>query len=251
MTSIENSEAFVMDPWQQIREIRPDVDYLQKHRIIAHQKTHQAFLRFDLLRTKILGAMTKQKWTRIGISSATPSCGKTFVSVNLAFTFARADDCKAILLDFDLQNPSIDQQIGVHSDCSIRPFLSGQVPPEDYLIKCGKNLAFGTNSEVIDNATELIQSPRTSLALAAMTEALRPNVILFDLPPMLVADHVIALLPHVDCVLLVAAGNVTKGEDINKCLDLLREETECLGVILNKGEDKADLAYGKVKRSYS
>jgi protein-tyrosine kinase len=34
-----------------------------------------------------------------------------------------------------------------------------------------------------------------------------PDIVIFDLPPMLAADDVLAFLPNVDCVILVAAAS--------------------------------------------
>ena len=83
---------------------------------------------------------------------------------------------------------------------------------------------------------------KTTLALnLAFSLAHQPDVILIDMPPMLVSDSLMALAPHLDCVLLVAAAENTRLDEVDKCEHDLAEQTNVLGVVLNKcrymGED--------------
>ena len=77
--------------------------------------------------------------------------------------------------------------------------------------------------------------------MAAIKAAFLPDVILYDLPPMLMSDDVMAFVPHLDCVLLVAAAEQTRLDEVDKCEQDLAEQTNVLGVVLNKcrymGED--------------
>ena len=61
------------------------------------------------------------------------------------------------------------------------------------------------------------------------------------MPPMLVSDDLMAFVPHLDCVLLVAAAERTRLDEVDKCEQDLAEQTNVLGVVLNKcrymGED--------------
>lgn len=68
-----------------------------------------------------------------------------------------------------------------------------------------------------------------------MQAALRPDVVLYDLPPLLEFDDTIAFLPQVDGVLLVADGTKTTDEDLAVCERLLEGESALLGVVLNRG----------------
>ena len=72
------------------------------------------------------------------------------------------------------------------------------------------NLAVGASSEPFPDSAELIQEPSTAAALEGLRASLQPDVILYDLPPALACDDVIAFLPQVDGVLLVAAGGTAR-----------------------------------------
>jgi Mrp family chromosome partitioning ATPase len=66
------------------------------------------------------------------------------------------------------------------------------------------------------------------------------KTLLLDLPPMLAADDVLAFLPNVDCVILVAAAEQSTLSDVDVCEQTLAEKTDVLGVVLNKCKFSAE-----------
>ena len=108
-------------------------------------------------------------------------------------------------------------------------------------MRYGENLAIGTNATAVRSSSELLLSPATAGGVAALKAAFQPDVILYDMPPMLVSDDLMAFVPHLDCVLLVAAAERTRLDEVDKCEQDLAEQTNVLGVVLNKcrymGED--------------
>ena len=67
------------------------------------------------------------------------------------------------------------------------------------------------------------------------------QIVILDLPPILSSDDVIALLPQVDCVLLVAAAGLTKALEVEECMRHL-QSSQVVRVVLNKATD-ADSTY--------
>jgi Mrp family chromosome partitioning ATPase len=59
-------------------------------------------------------------------------------------------------------------------------------------------------------------------------------MMIFDLPPMMACDDMMAFAPHVDCVLLLAAAEGTKMDDLDRCERELAGATNVLGIVLNK-----------------
>ena len=98
----------------------------------------------------------------------------------------------------------------------------------------GRNLAFALNSRPMDSPAELLSAARTADLIDEIETQLRPDVVLFDLSPMLVSDDAIAFLDQVDCALMVAAANETTVADVEKCGKDLAKRTQVLGVVLNK-----------------
>jgi Mrp family chromosome partitioning ATPase len=165
------------------------------------------------------------------------------VSCNLAFSLARQAETRCMLIDLDMRMPQIAERLGQRDGPAIEPYLLGEVAPGDYFRRVGANLAIGLNTAHVWNAAELVQSSRVAATLAASLELYRPNVMLFDTPPMLTSDDVLAFLPNVDGVLLVVGGGETKAREIEECERLMAEHTNFLGVVLNKAEDSGVPSY--------
>lgn len=70
--------------------------------------------------------------------------------------------------------------------------------------------------------------------MRSLKPKLAPDVVIFDLPPMLANDDVAAFLPNVDCAILVVAAEQTTRAEVDLCERELSQKTNLLGVVLNK-----------------
>jgi Mrp family chromosome partitioning ATPase len=223
--------------WAALAGTQPDEARLEAGRVVSSRKTDPAHVAFDVLRTRLLRVCRDRGWTRIAITSPTKACGKSTVCANLAFSLARNADTRTILLDLDLRLPQLSRLFGVAPRGGVAGFLQGRTPPEGYLLRVGANLAVGLNVERVADSAELIHSPQAAAALGAMIDRYRPEIVLYDLPPMLVSDDVIGLLPQVDAVLLVVAAGQSTAADVRACETLLSDAANFIGVVLNKCSD--------------
>lgn len=198
---------------------------------------HPAAVAFDILRTRLLRGLAERGWKRIAVTSPTHGCGKSFVATNLALSLARRPASRTVLIDLDLRHPEIAKVLGIHEDRALGEFLSGEQPLEGVFRRYGRTLALGLNGEPIEKASETLHDPDTVSALAAMVEQLDPEVVIYDLPPALVNDDVLALGPCIDAVLLVTDGTKTAPAEINACEKLLEGRIPLLGVVLNRAQD--------------
>lgn len=198
---------------------------------------HPAAVAFDILRTRLLRGLAEKGWKRIAVTSPTHGCGKSFVATNLALSLARRPASRTVLIDLDLRRPEIAKVLGIHEDRALGEFLSGEQPLEGVFRRYGRTLALGLNGEPIEKASETLHDPDTVSALAAMVEQLDPEVVIYDLPPALVNDDVLALGPCIDAVLLVTDGTKTSPAEINTCEKLFEGRIPLLGVVLNRAQD--------------
>jgi len=220
--------------WTSLPSWTPDQQVLKKNRVITLDHSDPARGSFDMLRTKILQAMRQNGWKTVGITSPTAACGKSTVSANLAFALSHQVDCRSVLIDLDLRRPSIGKTLGMTKTPSIEKFLSGKAGLEDAFVRFGSNLAIAANDLPVKHASELLQVSTAKSALAAMQGKLGPDVVLYDLPPMLAFDDVLAFAPSVDCVLIVTAAEMTTGAEADLCEYELSQRTKVLGIVLNK-----------------
>jgi protein-tyrosine kinase len=88
----------------------------------------------------------------------------------------------------------------------------------------------------VASAAETLASDKVSKIISGLRDHYPERIIIFDLPPVTAVDDVIAVLPKVDCVLLVVgSGNSTKRELEESQRHLAR--SNLLGVVVNKAAD--------------
>ena len=238
--------------WAALRPLSIDAGLLARNLVIAAGRSDPAHGAFDVLRTRLVKALGERGWRRVGITSPTKGCGKSFTAVNLAVALSRYDGLRTALLDMDLRQPALARYLGLPDPGAMGDFLRGLVAPADFFRRPGANglhigptLAIGANGRREAYAAELLHEPRTAAALARMQADLAPDVVLFDLPPALAQDDVIALRASYDCVLMVVGGGQTTPRELREAVRRLGHDTPILGVVLNKaeGEGIADYSY--------
>ena len=229
--------------WSRLGEITVDERHLHRNRIITARRDDPAHTAFDVLRTRLLQALHEHGWKRIAITSPGQGCGKTFTAANLAISLSRQENCRTLLLDCDLRRPTLHQVMGIERPGSVGDMLRGRTSPEDHLkrmgrnpVQAGRNIAFGFNDVVEPYASELLQDPRTAETLNRIETGFGADVMLFDLPPALFYDDVIAFRPMFDGVLLVIGGGLTTEKEIKEVERRLGADTPLLGMVLNKAE---------------
>ena len=220
--------------WAELAPFAPDPAVMRQNRVVTFERSDPTHSLFDMMRTKALRMMRENRWTTLGVTSPTAGCGKTTVSLNLAFSFAHQPDTRTVLMDLDLRRPAVAKHIGLAEPQSMASVLQGTRGLSENFVRYGDNLAIGTSARGVRSASEILQHNATGKALTELKAQFRADIIIYDLPPMLVNDDVMAFLPHVDCVLLVAAAERSRLDEIDKCEQDLTEQTNVLGVILNK-----------------
>jgi protein-tyrosine kinase len=220
--------------WTGLREFTLSSQTLDENRIVTVNRSDDAHIAFDLIRTRILQVLRQNGWTSIAITSPRPRCGTSVIAANLAFSLAKQKDCRTILVDLDLKHPRIGQMLGMKDPPSMEAFLQGAIDHNRFLRRYEDNLAIGGNGWVVDNSAELLQSRETARVLENMQQTMDPDVVLYDMPSMLSCDDVAAFLPNVDCAILVAAAEQSTFDELDVCEKELSERTNFLGVVLNK-----------------
>ena len=227
--------------WAALPPFEPDPARMRDNRVVTFERSDPVHVTLDMMRTKTLRLMREKGWKALGVTSPTTGCGKTTLVANLAFSLAHQPDMRALVLDMDLRRPALGPLLGITGEHSMASLLRGTGGIAENFVRYGDNLAIGTSASGIRHASELLQQAATPAVLADVRAQFRPDIVLYDLPPMLVSDDVIAFLPHLDCVILVAAAEKSRIDEIDKCEQDLAEHTNVLGVVLNKcrypGED--------------
>lgn len=228
----------VGDKWDALKPVELESAVLQRSRIFTTEVKQEA-VAFDILRTRTLRYMQKKGWTRLAITSPTPSCGKSTISLNLAFAMARQAGTRAVQIEVDMRRPSQRRLMGLNKgkpadDDTLSGLFSGQTDFADVALRYGDRLALATNGQSVSNASDLLLGSQVGWMLQKIEDDFQPDVMIFDMPPVLVNDDTMAFLQHVDCVLIVAAAESSTVEEVEKCERDLASQTNVLGVVLNK-----------------
>lgn len=198
---------------------------------------------FDQLRTRLRQTAHERGWTNIGVMAPTSGCGTTFTAVNLALSLARVPGSRTLLMDMNMRSPALADAFDVAVDGPMAEFLSGQTPMGAHLVRTSETLALGLNDEVEDNPAEILQDAATATTLERMRAAIRPEMVVYDLPGMLTYDDATAFLPQLDAVLLVSDGTQSMGRELKECEALMDGKVPLLGVVLNRARDNSITRY--------
>lgn len=206
---------------------------IKRNRIVALQGGREA-ASIDMMRTRVLQQMRDNGWRRLAITSPTASCGKSTIATNLAMSLQRQADLRTILMELDLRRPSLARILGIKNDMSCAHVLEGSRPFAQNAQRYGANLAITANQRPWRDPAELLSGANTPEMLTSIEAEYAPDVMIFDMPPMLMSDDMMAFARHVDCVLLVAGAESTTIKEIDICETDLASQTNVMGVILNK-----------------
>ena len=68
---------------------------------------------FNLIRSKLVSLQRERGWRMVGVASATPNVGKSFISVNLAAAMSRDPRFQTYLVDLDLRRGTVKDIFGI------------------------------------------------------------------------------------------------------------------------------------------
>ncbi len=219
--------------WAALQPYTPNLPRLLAQRVVALGAGKDVVL-FDMMRTKVIQQMRANGWRRLAITSPSPVCGKSTIALNLAFSLARQTELRTVLGELDLRRPSLAKTLGVRSRAGFARVLQGGADFADVALRYSDGLALALNDGPVRNPAELLHGSAVSTQLAAIDARYAPDLMIFDMPPMLVTDDVMAFMGHVDAVLLIAAAETTTIKQIDACERELATQTNVMGVVLNK-----------------
>jgi capsular exopolysaccharide synthesis family protein len=226
------------------RVVSLNPEHLTKNRIVAFNKNDQLSISFDILRTQVIKKMMENGWRTIGITSPTPGCGKTVLSINLAMSIAQHENRTALLVDFDLRRPSVAKYLGLPSGQSLNEVLTGEDTMEHALINPGvERFVVLPTFTPVKKSSEILSSGKVANLITELRERYKERIVIFDLPPMLGSDDAMIMMPQVDCVLLVVGNGMVGKEELKECMRYV-DTDKLLGTVLNKVEQP------QVKRLY-
>lgn len=211
--------------------------------LVDDNRSSAAARAFDLLRTRLRQTILEHGWVNIAVTAPTTGCGNTFTATNLALSLSRVPNSRTVLMDMNMRTPGLARAFDVEAPGAMGDLLSGRTPLGQHLTRVSDTLALGLNDRAEVNAAEILQGTATAETLLRMRAALRPEIVLYDMPPMLGHDDLSAFLPQLDGVLLVSDGSQTMARHLRECERMLDGQVPLLGVVLNRARASSLPAY--------
>ena len=187
---------------------------------------------YNLLRTNVMFSFPEGPGAKvIGITSPCPQEGKSFTTVNLAYSTAEAG-FKVIIVDCDLRRPSVYKNFEI----PLSPGLSNLlVNDERTVVHSGilhENLHVITAGDIPPNPSELLGSDRMKSILDTLREKF--DYIYLDLPPILSVADPLVISKYLDGIIVVTRHNTTRRNDLNETIRQLSfSKVHILGIVYN------------------
>jgi capsular exopolysaccharide synthesis family protein len=212
----------------------------EKNRLVAAISGHPLQDNYRMLRTRVMQEMKANSWNTIAVISPTIGAGKTLTAINLAITLARDLSHTALLFDADLRRPSVSEYFGYTPEYGVTDFLFNDIPLNKVLFHPDMDrLTVLPGGDPNNESGEVLSSPKFMSLFQDIRTRYDDRIIVVDSAPVLEVDDVLALIPNIDCMLIVVESGSTTNEDLIKTIELL-DGVPIIGTVLNKSSKKSD-----------
>jgi len=185
----------------------------------------------------------------IAITSAVPNDGKSTTAANLAITFARAG-ARVLLIDADLRRGVLHQHFATAQKPGLAEVLGDKCEWSKAVVATSiPNLDLLPSGTPARNSGELFAKNGVKFLEEI---AGKYDYYFFDTAPVMAADDVSNLAPHVDGLVMVVRAGFTSGRVAHAALELLyMRKVNVLGLVLNGiRPDSSEYGY-KYKEYYT
>jgi protein-tyrosine kinase len=215
--------------------ITPNRLTLEQHAIVGFARHDKRGRCFNMIRTQLVKIIEAGNLKLIGITSATPEAGKSFIALNIAAALARVSDDPVFLVDLDLRRGTIANELGVEPEVGVGDYLLGEVSD---LQSIGWQVD-GTNlhilpTNVVDSETaRLLSGQNFSRLIRNLRQGTGNSLVIIDLPPAFASDDAMITMQQLDAFLMVIDSGRTNRKQLLNSL-MMFEPTPCIGTILNR-----------------
>ena len=211
---------------------------------------------YKSIRTNIMFSIMKKGCKIIVITSPLPGEGKTTTVINLASSFASADQ-RVLLIDGDLRKPKIHQYFSVSNSPGLTNYLGASVSSSERVSLSSiihktdnRNLSVICSGSIPPNPSEILGSDQMSDFLTDMSADY--DYIIIDTPPINIVSDALPVISNSDGVVLVLRSRSSTHPELQKAISALEfVDAKILGFIVNFTENKKNRGYytGSRKKS--
>ena len=232
--------------------VRFDWEYLNNHGFIRLDDSHSRIaeeyrsIKRPLV-TNALGARKRDinNANLILVTSSIPGEGKTFTSINLAFSIAAELDKKVLLIDADVAKPSISKVLGIESKVGLIDFLeTDSLSLSDIILQTEvPGLRIITAGKSHKFSTELLASDKMIALSKELSDRYSDRIVIFDTPPLLATTQAEVLASQMGQVILVIGAEMTSQNFVMESVKKLQGCSDVVLGLLNKAQRNLNAGY--------
>jgi len=195
------------------------------------------------LRTSLQFARQERELHTILVTSPAAAEGKTSTLSNLGAMFAQAGQ-RVVLVSCDLRKPRLGEFFGIDERLGLTTAILGEQPVEELLqpVPGDDNLWLLGSGQMPPNPAELLNGRRIQDVFSTLRGMF--DLVLIDSPPVLPVTDAVVLAKDVDATLLIVAAGQTSRGDLRRAVEKLAQvNARVVGLVLNETSRQAS-GYG-------
>jgi Mrp family chromosome partitioning ATPase len=230
------TDTFVQQ--RRVHELEPE--RRERERILLPGATGEFGAPYKLLRTQVMRRLNELGANTLAVLSPFRGEGKTLTAINLAIAVAADHNHTALLVDVDLRNPSVHQRLGFEPSCGIEDCVQQRRPIHEAMVKIKgyERLTVVPARAPVEQSSELLAMRRMAELVQELKCRYLNRILIFDLPPVLMADDALAFSRHVQAGLLVVTEGRTAREGVTYSLTILNK-LPIVGTVLNRSSERS------------
>ncbi|CAN5753943.1 polysaccharide biosynthesis tyrosine autokinase [soil metagenome] len=227
-----------------------EVSFEKSKKPIVVESGKRSFIveEFRKLRTSLsfLGINNAQK--KILVTSSISGEGKSFIASNLAVSISLTGK-KVVLVDMDLNVPTLSKILNVNHEFGITDFLKGKKYPEEIIkpVEGHENLFFISAGELTDNPSELLLNGKVNEIIDYLDNSF--DMVIIDTSPIVLITDAYILSEMCDATLYVMRHGYTpkmlvKRIDENNEINPIHNPAIVFNGVKTRGLFKTNYGYG-------
>ena len=208
------------------------LDQPEKAQVVINHKDRHAAEAFLTLHSSLHLKDESKNAQCILITSAIPGEGKTFLTTNVALTFAAHGE-KVIVVDCDLRKPNVHKSFKQENTQGLIDVCAGTATIDQVILKgIHPNLDVLTTGGRAKNPTQVLNGKNFALMLSDLRK--RYDRVFIDTPPLAAVSDALIILPLVDGSLFsIFFNRVHRKAAQFSARRLLEANVPCFGAVLN------------------
>lgn len=244
----QKSRVPILGMVSHIRKIKSAIAISEKSRSVVSEQIRT-------LRTALGFTGKGKEIKKILVTSSQPGDGKSFISINLAASYALLGK-KTVLVELDLRKPHVGKYLGINSQQGVSGILAGKTKLDDVLVQIPDfkgQLVLLPAGYLPPNPSELISTVRMTEMIQDLEK--RFDYIIIDTPPFGLVTDAVLLQQYVDITLAVLRQGHTNKDVYDQLNQRIYQNPEYpLYAVLNgvgwRKRYQQGYGYGKYGYSY-